>query len=218
MLHPNSFKFLAQLKTHNNKIWFDKHRDEYEEIRAGLISFVDELIKEISKFDKNLSTLAPKSCIFRINRDVRFSKDKSPYKSNLAASFTDGGKKSPKAGYYFHIMPGDCFLGGGIWHPEPDALKKVRQEIDYNAKDFIKIINKPSFKKIFGKLDEGDKMVNAPKEYSKDNPNLDLLKFKSYVFSASLTEADFLSMNGPKKVAAIFKELSPFINFLNQAI
>ncbi|HLO80078.1 MAG TPA: DUF2461 domain-containing protein, partial [Chitinophagaceae bacterium] len=123
--------FLKKLKKNNNKPWFDANRHLYVEAKVEFEDFVSSLITSYGKHDPAIAHLLPKDCIFRINRDVRFSKDKSPYKNNFGASITSGGKKSPFAGYYVHIEPGAGFVGGGLWQPMPDMLAKVRQEIDY---------------------------------------------------------------------------------------
>ncbi len=127
----------------------------------------------ISAFDNDIKDLQAKNCTFRINRDIRFSKDKTPYKTNMGASFNRGGKKSIFAGYYFHLEPGGkSFVGGGLWMPEPIALKKLRQEIDYCFPEFQKIINNQLFKKQYNSLEmsEGQMLVNVPKGYDKENP------------------------------------------------
>ena len=218
MLHPDTLKFLSQLKKNNNKEWFDKNRDRYMEIRESFLEFTAGMIREMSRFDPRLAGLEPKQCVFRINRDVRFSKDKSPYKTNFAAAFSAGGKKFPGAGYYIHVSPDECFAGGGVWQPEPEMLKKVRQEIDYHAREFKKILSKPSFAKTFGALNEGDKLKTVPKGYDADNPNIALLKYKSYVCSTTFPAKNLLAKDAVKKCSALMKELSPFIQFLNQAL
>ncbi len=124
MIQPSTLKFLKELKKNNHKEWFDANRKKYEEAKADFTASVQHIIHEFCKTDTTLSSLNAKDCLFRINRDVRFAKDKSPYKTNLAASINAGGKKSTKAGYYIHIEPGQNFVGGGIWQPMPDDLKK----------------------------------------------------------------------------------------------
>ena len=216
--HPDTFKFLKTLKSNNNKEWFDKNRPTYEKIKKDFYGFVDELIIELRKFNPDIEPLEAKNCVFRINRDIRFSKDKSPYKHHLAAVISRGGKKSHFAGYYFHIEPnGNTYIGGGVWRPEKDVLDKVRQEIDYNQKSFEKIILNKSFKSVFGTMNE-DKMSTAPKNYAKDDPAIEWLKYKSYVFGVDMKDADAMSKTALVQVVKTFKTLSPFIQFLNTAI
>ena len=132
MLQPATLTFLKGLKKNNNKPWFDANRKKYEASKADFISFVDNTISAITKFDPAVSSLKAKDCIFRINRDIRFSKDKSPYKSNMGAYINPGGKKINTPGYYFHCEPGQSFAAGGLYIPEPGVLAKIRQEIDYS--------------------------------------------------------------------------------------
>src|SRR6266567_3625593 len=129
MLQPSTLKFLKELKKNNNKSWFDAHRKEYETAKADFEKFIQSVLDRHSKNDADLKELVAKKCMFRINRDVRFSKDKSPYKTNFGASMNKGGRKSILAGYYFHCEPSESFVGGGLWMPMPDDLKKVRTEI-----------------------------------------------------------------------------------------
>lgn len=218
-LHTDTFKFLKALRANNNKEWFDKNRKTYEAVKKDFYIFVEGLITELRKFNTDIEPLEAKNCVFRINRDIRFSKDKSPYKSNLAASIGKGGKKSHFAGYYFHVEPnGNTFIGGGVWHPEKDVLDKVRQEIDYNQKQFEKIVLNKSFKNIFGSMYD-DKISTTPKNYAKDNPAIEWLKYRSYIFGADIKkDADVLGKNALSNFVKTAKALSPFIQFINTAI
>src|SRR5580704_12619768 len=155
MLQTGTIKFLKDLKKNNNKSWFDAHRTQYEEAKKDFEIFIQTVIDTHNKKDPTLKELKAKQCMFRINRDVRFSKDKSPYKSNFGASINRGGKKSLFAGYYFHCEPGESFAGGGLWGPMPPELKKVRQEIDYNFAEFKKILSNKKFKSTCGDLYKG---------------------------------------------------------------
>ncbi|HUM47027.1 MAG TPA: DUF2461 domain-containing protein [Chitinophagales bacterium] len=217
-LHPQTLKFLSALKKNNNKEWFEKNRPLYETIRNDYILVVADVLNEISRFDPSVSQLDPKKCLFRINRDIRFSTNKAPYKTNIGAYISKGGKNSPAGGYYMHVQPGDCFVGGGIWMPEAEQLAKIRQEIDYNFGDFKKIIESKSFRKTFGPLDSENKLARPPKDYSIENPAIEYLKLKSFVAGAKLTDEEVLSKNYVKKLASIFKEMNPFISFLNRAV
>ena len=150
MLQESTLKFLRGLKRNNNKPWFDKNRAAYDDAKSDFEMFIQSVIDEHSKNDSDLKDLVAKKCLFRINRDIRFSKDKSPYKTNFGASMDRGGRKSGWAGYYFHLQPGESFAGGGIWMPNPDVVKKIRQEIDYCFDEFSGIMNAKKFKSIFG--------------------------------------------------------------------
>jgi uncharacterized protein (TIGR02453 family) len=216
MISSASLKFLQALKSNNNKPWFDEHRHEYEILKKEMSALCQNAINEISKFDKSIISLEPKDCTFRINRDVRFSKDKSPYKTNVGAYMAKGGKKSQFSGYYIHIESGKSMLAGGLWMPEAPKLKTARQEIDYNFTDFKKIISNKNFEKYFGKV-SGDKLVNAPKGYDDSNPALEYLKHKSWVVTHQFTDKEVLDKNFPKTIAQGAKLMFPFLQFFNQA-
>jgi uncharacterized protein (TIGR02453 family) len=220
MLQPSTLKFLKDLKKNNNKPWFDSHRKEYEAAKNDFASFIQKLIDSFGKKDKTISHLKAKECMFRINRDVRFSKDKSPYKDNMGGYISRGGKKSPFAGYYFHCQPGRCFMGGGLWMPMPPELHKVRQEIDYNFADFKKITGAKKFKSIYGDLSRNAEYVlmRLPKGYEPDNPAADYLKMKSFVALATLKDTELTSKELVKKATAAFEALRPLVEFINESI
>ncbi len=150
MLQPSTLKFLTGLQKNNNKAWFEKNRNAYEEAKADFLAMVEKLIPGIAGFDPTIADQLAKNCTFRINRDVRFSKNKSPYKNNMAAYFNKAGKKGNGAGYYLHIEPGKSFAAAGIWQPEPADLAKIRQEIDYNINDWKKIFMESKAKNVYG--------------------------------------------------------------------
>ena len=221
MLQSSTIKFLKDLKKNNNKLWFDKNRKVYEEAKADYTGFIQKVIDQHGKKDTSIKTLVAKDCMFRINRDVRFAKDKSPYKSNFGASINKGGRKAENsAGYYFHLEPGGVFTGGGIWMPMPDELKKVRQEIDYNFTDFKKIISSKKFKSVYGDLSTSAeyKLSRVPKGYEADNPAAEYLKLKSFVAMVSLKDADLTAKDLVKKTVAAFEALQPLVEFINHAI
>ena len=220
MLQASTLKFLKDLKKNNNKPWFDKHRAHYEAAKKDFANFIQRLIDAHATKDSGIRSLLAKDCVFRINRDIRFSKDKSPYKTNFGASITRGGKKSGFAGYYFHCEPGDSFIGGGIWMPMPPELKKVRQEIDYGFDEFSKIIGSKKFKSVYGKLHEEESMTlsKVPQGFEKDSPSADFLKMKSFIALKSLSESDLMSTSLLKKALDAFSTLQPLIEFINQAL
>ena len=219
MLQPETLSFLKKLARNNNKTWFDQNRPHYEEARENYIELVSELIGEMGKFDAPIGNLNPKDCLFRINRDVRFSKDKSPYKNNLAAYFNKGGKKSNGAGYYLHIEPGFSMAGGGIWVPEPAGLASIRQEIDYCFADWKKLTGQPGFKKCFPDGVVADNtLTRPPKGFEEDNPAIQFIKMKSFVVRRSFTDKDILDRSFIKQVASTFKTMKPLIDFINRAV
>ena len=221
MLQSSTIKFLNNLKKNNNKPWFEKNRKVYEEAKADFAKFIQAVIDQHGKKDTSIKSLVAKDCLFRINRDVRFSKDKSPYKSNFGASINKGGRKAENsAGYYFHLEPGGSFAGGGIWMPMPDELKKVRQEIDYNFADFKKIIGSKKFKSVYGDLSKSAEytLSRVPKGYEPDNPAAEYLKLKSYVAMVKITDTDLSSKMLVKKTIAAFEALQPLIEFINESM
>jgi uncharacterized protein (TIGR02453 family) len=209
MLEKHTLDFLKALTINNNKPWFDENRKQYEAAKVNFASLVQHVIDGLGKMDKRYSELKVSNCTFRINRDVRFSKNKEPYKNNFGAGFSIGGKKSNLAGFYFHLQPGACFAAGGMWMPEPDVLKKIRQEIDYNF---------PAFTESVGELSQENKLVNPPKGYEINNPALDFLKLKSYVVIHAFTDKEVMLQGFEKSILEVFKSTSPFISFLNQAL
>lgn len=221
MISSATLSFLKSLKKNNNKVWFDQNREKYIAAKNEFEIVVSALLQKMILFDNDLKELEPKHCTFRINRDIRFSKNKTPYKINLSASFNRGGKKSVYAGYYFHLQPeGNSFIGGGLWMPESANLKKLRQEIDYCFPEFKKIIHAPGFQKHYKELERDEKqmLVNVPKSYDKENPAADFLKMKSIIATRNLSDADVLNPDVVNETAKSFKALMPLIKFINRAL
>ncbi|MEO8110282.1 MAG: DUF2461 domain-containing protein [Ginsengibacter sp.] len=220
MLQSSSLSFLSNLKKNNNKPWFDKNREKYLSAKTDFENFVKDIINRLSSFDEDIKLLEVKNCTFRINRDIRFSKDKTPYKTNMGASFNKGGKKSIYAGYYFHLEPGGkSFAGGGLWMPAASELKKLRQEIDYCYPEFMKILNSSSFTKQYGGLEmnKNDMLVNAPKGYEKDNAAVEFLKLKSFVATKDIEDSLLILPSLAAEVSKAFKALMPLVKFMNHA-
>ncbi len=219
MLQASTLKFLTGLKKNNNKPWFDKNRAIYDAAKSDFYGLTEDLIHTIAGFDPSIAHLAVKDCVFRINRDVRFSKDKSPYKTNMGCYFNKAGKKSNYAGYYLHIEPGNSFAGGGLWMPEPAVLGKIRQEIDYNFADWKTVTGNAAFKKTFTKgVSSEDSLKRPPKGYDENNPAIEFLKLKSFVVSTPVADAQIKDKNFVKEVSKIFKTMKPMIDFLNTSI
>ena len=218
MINTETVKFLKELKKNNSKEWFDQNRKAYEQAKENYLDFAGEVLGRMKKIDTSLTDLEPKQCVFRINRDVRFSKNKDPYKTNMGASFSKGGKKIQCAGYYFHLEPGASFIGGGFWMPMAPELNKIRQEIDYNAEAFNKIINKKKFKDIFGSLSESEKLSRPPKGYDAENPAIELLKLKSFIVMTAVKDTEITSKELANNVVDHFETMMPLVDFLNKAI
>jgi uncharacterized protein (TIGR02453 family) len=220
MLEPQTLRYLSQLKKHNNKPWFDAQRPQYEAARIDFSNFIQLVIDALQKSDTTITGTTSRDCLFRINRDIRFSKDKTPYKAHFGASIKRGGRKSGFAGYYFHLEPGQSFIGGGLWMPETPALKNMRQEIDYNWEEFQAIIGEKSFKKIYGDLYKGDevRLSTMPKGYEKDNPAADYLRLKSFIAETPIDDEELMKGSLHKKTLAAFEAIQPLLNFINRAI
>jgi len=210
--------FLDELSVNNNKEWMDAHRGQYEEAKGEFKQLISHLLGELTFIDEGLQGLSPKDCIFRINRDIRFSKDKSPYKNNFGAYMSEGGKKSPNAGYYLHVQPrGESFIGGGMYHPDTDTLAKVRQEIDYNAAELKNIVSGEHFKKYYSTI-QGDMLKKAPKGYPTDHPNIELLKLKDYIVIHKLSDEELTAPDFKERALEMFGAMEPFVRYLNVAI
>jgi uncharacterized protein (TIGR02453 family) len=209
--------FLTNLKANNNRDWFNENRNLYDDAKSDFESLINRLIPAIYNFDPDIGTLSAKQCVFRIYRDVRFSKDKSPYKTNMGGFMARGGRKGGFAGYYLHIDPEQSFIAGGMYMPPPDILKKVRQEILYNIDEFKSIIHKPSFKKTFEEI-EGEKLSRPPKDFPADFPDIDLLKFKSYTVLHGVDNNTLLKNDIEKYIVKTFKEMYKLNQFLNRAV
>ncbi len=212
----NVLNFLKKLQENNSREWFDFHRDLYFQAKADFEKFTAEIIQGISGFDPEISGLQPKECIFRIYRDIRFSKDKTPYKNNFGASINKGGRKGFYAGYYIHIQPGATFAGGGIYIPPGDVLKKLRSEICYNTEEFKRIIFADEFKDHYGELMDM-KLKNPPRGFDRDFPDVDLLKYKSYAVGHRYSDNEVLSFEFKEMVLKSFMLLLPLVKFLNRS-
>lgn len=210
--------FLADLANHNKKEWMDDNKKRYNEAKGYVIELISEILEKASDFDKSLVGVEPKKTLFRINRDIRFSNNKDPYKTNFGASIVAGGRKSGNPGYYLHIKPGDNMVGGGLYQPDASTLQKVRQEIDYNGARIREIITDKSFTAVFKEPFGGDKLKTAPRGYPKDHPDLDLLQLKHYVFMNPLSDKQVTSSSLVDEVVHAYQTLHPFNQFLTEAL
>ncbi len=220
MLQKTTIGFLKDLKKYNNREWFENNRSRYDAAKIDFENFVGTVLDKMRVTDPTIADLKPKDCTFRINRDVRFSKNKAPYKSNMAMYISKGGKKTNNAGYYLHCEPGAAFIAGGMWMPMAPDLKLVRQEIDYNWDEFKAIINAKKFKAHFKDLQKtpDTSLTRPPKGYDEHNAAIEYLKLKSFIASSPVDDADLTSVNLVKKVVAGFETMKPFILFLNRAL
>ena len=210
--------FLSELKEHNQKEWMDANRSFYEQAKKEFHRLVTDILEPMKEFDPSLAMLSVKDCIFRLNRDIRFSADKSPYKTWMAAVFSEGGKKSINAVYYLHLQPGDeSMVAGGMYQPAGEQLRKIRQEVDYNAAELKQIVEAQSFRDHFGEI-QGEKLSRAPKGYSPDHPNIEFLKLKSFLAMQKFTDQEVSSSDLKDRVIKCYRAVQPLNEFLNVAV
>ncbi len=216
MLNP-IFKFLKELRENNNRDWFNTNKDYYLENAEIFKVFIQKLILKIAEFDSSVLMLEPKDCVFRIYRDVRFSKNKAPYKNHFGAYIAKGGRKSDYAGYYIHLEPNATIVGGGIYRPKSEVLKAIRTEIYYNPEEFQQIITDKEFVNNFKRI-YGESLKIAPRDFPKDFPYIQLLNHKSYATSRFFKDSEVLSADFMEKLIKLYKSQFVFNSFLNRAI
>lgn len=212
-----TLEFLGKLKNNNNREWFQKHRAAFDHAQEAFAIFVDTVIHDLGRID-NLAGVSAKDCIFRIYRDIRFSKDKSPYKTNMGAEIVGGGRKSGRLGYYVHIAPHDqSMVAGGLYMLSSEQIAKFRQAIARDATKFKKIVNNKEFKEYFGTL-EGEKLKTAPQGFARDHPEIELLKLKQVVAHHRLSDEQVAASNAAARVVTVFKVMKPFLDYLNSIV
>lgn len=217
MLNKKTLDFLKILSENNNREWFAENKYLYEEAKADLFPFIAKLIKELAAIDPQFSAdTEPKKALMRIYRDVRFSKNKDPYKKNYGIAFDVKGYGPNTAAYYLHLQPGNSFFGVGFWQPESSVLKMIREEIDYNTSEFLDVINAKEFKNTY-RLSQEDKLKKAPKGYEVTHPEIELLKLKSFIAIYSIADEEFFKPTIVDKLITAFKTIQPFVLFLRKA-
>jgi uncharacterized protein (TIGR02453 family) len=218
MIDKATLKFLKDLKANNDREWFQANKKLFDVAQDNVTAFAGYLIGEIGNFDEAVAGLDPKACVFRIYRDVRFSKDKSPYKTNLGAYISPGGRKSMQPGYYVHVEPGRSFVAGGKHIPDGPELLKLRTAIAENTDEFLKIVEKKSFLNAFGKI-RGESLKSAPKGFDPEHKTVEYLKLKEYMaFTEFLDEQFLTSAEFPKHLVKLAKEMYPLVAFLRKAL
>jgi uncharacterized protein (TIGR02453 family) len=219
MIQPQTLEFLKELEDNNNREWFQANKERYESARENLIEFTAGIITGLHKIDPGVNgDLDAKKCVMRIYRDIRFSKNKTPYKNNFGVSIPASGLKLGGVEYYLHVQPGKSFIAGGYWMPEAEHLKAIRQEIDYNAADLKKAIDDKEFIKLFGKFRKQDQLKTVPRDYSADNENIDLLKLKSFIVSHQLTDKELMNTKATDLIVNTCSKILPLNVFLKNAI
>jgi len=211
MVSKATLDFLVQLRANNNREWFADNKKEFQKLEKDFKLFAQEIVTELSKSDS-----IDKIQMFRIYRDVRFSKDKSPYKTNFGVAL---GRTKPllRGGYYLHIEPGGCFVGGGFWEPNAEDLNRIRKEFEMDDEEIRKIISDTNFKKFFGEL-KGEELKTAPKGFDKTHPAIDLIRKKQYLITRNFTDKEVMSENFKTEVLATFKAMRPFFDYMSEVL
>lgn len=220
MITKNMVRFLADLTKNNNKEWMHANKKRYEEYKKEYHNFISSVLSEMKLLDPNLSDLEIKNCTFRINRDIRFSKDKQPYKSNIALWFTTNKSRKNAAGYYLHFEPNKSFVAGGLYNPENEDLKKIRKEIEFFYSDLEVILEDKAFKSNYGELtiEDKNKLKRAPKGFDENHKAIEFLKLKSFTASMNIDDKEFLKESFPKFIASKMIILKPLIDFVNRGV
>jgi uncharacterized protein (TIGR02453 family) len=207
--------FLAELRENNNKAWFDEHRSWYKQARSAFEQVVGDVISQLTMIEE-LGNISPKDCMFRINRDVRFSKDKSPYNTAMSASIGPGGRHGEGHSYFLHIAPGDSFVGSGLFEPDKAVLDNVRQHIALDAHPLRTIIGSATFVTYFGAM-HGDTLKTAPVGYDRNHPAVDLLRYKQFLAVHKFSDDDVIEPEFGAKVVAVCVAMRPFLDYLDSA-
>ena len=216
-MFEKTFSFLRQIKENNNREWYHANKSTYQDAKQEFEHFIELLIHESTNFDASLKGLTPKDCIFRIFRDVRFSKDKSPYKTNFGAFLVPGGRKSMHAGYYLHLEPGSSFIASGIYMPPSNILRAIRNDIFEHYEEYKSIINSSAIRSTFQEMG-GEKLKSAPRGFPKDFEGIEDLKYKSYGLMNNQTDAEIMAPDSLETILNTFETAKPFVRFMNEAV
>ena len=211
----SALDFLKELRENNNREWFTANKSRYQAEHAHVVEFAEALLARMGQHDQ-LVPMTGKQSLFRIYRDVRFSKDKSPYKTHFSGTMKRDTKWL-RGGYYFHIEPGGSFVGGGFWGPSSADLKRIRQELAADAEPVRRIIAAPELVETFGQLD-GEQLKTAPQGYSQDHPNIDLLRYKQFLLSQSYTDKEVTSPGLLDKMVLAFRRMRPFFDYMSEVL
>jgi uncharacterized protein (TIGR02453 family) len=211
VITADALNFLTDLKQNNNREWFELHKSRFKSLETEVKRFYTNLMDKMKEHDE-----IEKLKMFRIYRDVRFSKDKTPYKSHFAGSFSRAGANL-RGGYYLQIRPGESFIAAGFWEPNTEDLLRIRKELEYDASAFRKLINMPSFKDTWGEI-VGDEVKTAPKGFNKEDPNIDLIRKKAFIFVRNFRDEEVLDRNFIEEVNKSFKNIRPFFNLMSEIL
>ena len=215
-----TFNFLSTLAANNNRVWFEEHKQDYENfVRMPALDFIADMADELPAISMHFRALPKKvgGSLMRVQRDTRFSRDKTPYKTNIGIQFRhEVGKDVHAPGYYVHVAPGECFVGVGLWRPDADALFKIREGIVKNGEAWVAARDNKDFRKHFAL--EGDALANAPRGFAKDHPLVQDLKFKDFIGLARMSDADTRARNFRARTAERFRQAAPYMRFLCEAL
>lgn len=217
MMLETATEYLTRLKKNNNREWFQENKKEFESAKTEFVGFIESLIARITEFDSEIFGIDAKKCLFRIYRDIRFSRDKTPYKTNFGAYISPGGKKSDVAGYYIHLEPARSFLAGGLYKPSTESLLKVRTSIVNETEDFLEIVENERFKTYFPNLTDTDKLKTAPRGFPKDHEAIEYLRLKNLIAVHPLEDLQVASDDLPEKSAEVFEAMQDFLIFIRNA-
>jgi uncharacterized protein (TIGR02453 family) len=215
MIYPATLSFLSTLKLHNNREWFANHKDEFARGQSNVIEFADRVLENLHKHDV-IETISGKKSLYRIYRDIRFSKDKTPFQVYWGGSFKRASRHR-RGGYYYHLEQGNSLVAGGFWGPNAPDLQRIRDDFDVDATRFREILNDPIFVEHFGAL-EGDQLKKAPKGFGIDHPNIDLLRYKQFLLIKRFSDQDVLSRDFPAMVDEAFIAMRPFLNYMSEVL
>ncbi len=215
VINKDSLDFLKDLAKNNNRDWFNANKDRYLEAHGNIVAFADALIVEMNKHDR-IETVSGKKSMFRIYKDVRFSKEKTPYNQHWSAALKRATKLR-RGGYYIRIEPGNSRAVGGFFGPVPDDMKRIREDIDANYDDWRKMLGNPMLVKTFGNM-RGAKLGTSPRGYAKDHPAIDLLRYKQFLFRHEFTDEEVLSPDFLYQVNDTFKKMRPFLNYMSEVL
>lgn len=207
-------QFISELKYNNDREWFAQNKERYQNIRQACLDEINSLIQKIIRFDSTLTGVTAEDCIYRIYRDIRFSQNKQPFKTHFGIVLGPKGKKTKTAAYYIHIEPGCCAIFSGVWFPENNILKALRNDIDAGMEEFLDILNEPKFKKYYPSL-VGDSLKTLPKGFAKDYPHPEIIKMKEFLISKNLDDEFFDKEDWTEKIIKYIKTAKPFNDFLN---
>lgn len=215
MIQQSTLNFLSVLKANNTRDWFQTNKAVYEHAHQNVIAFADALLDKMRIHDQ-IETPSGKASLFRIYADTRFSKDKAPYKTHFGIRFSRATAQL-RGGYYFHLEPGHSFMAGGFFAPNPDDLKRIREDISFNYEEWNELLTQPEFLATFGEL-RGDAVKTAPKGFDKEHPAIELLRKKQFILRHHFTDQEVLHPDFAEKLDQTFRELRPFFDYMSEVL